>query len=181
MIPKPIKNMGQRGREFSTWAAMCVGYGVRTYVELGSWDGSSAVFMRKSGVEKVVTVDITNDIPGALMHTDVRWVHGDSHDVDTLHKVVDILGGYPDAVFIDADHEGDAPRKDFDLWWPVTQKLLGFHDIHELEGVRRVWDEVSKVNRSVEIISKDTKSWREFHHNSEIWGRIGVLFKEHEC
>lgn len=178
MIPIPTKNMGQRGREISTWAATCVGYGVRTYVELGSWDGSSAVFVRKAGVPKVVTVDISTIRPAATEHTDVHWISGSSYDVDILHKVIAYLGGYPDAVFIDADHEGDSPRKDFNLWWPVTQKLLAFHDIHELPGVKAVWDEASKVNRSVEIISRDEKSWREFHHNSEIWGRIGILFKE---
>ena len=146
-------NTGQRKPEFLSWASICLVSGATSYVELGT---GHAAYMREMGIPNVVTVDIDEPQYG-ITHADVKYLHGNSYDVGTLHRVVEALGGLPDIVFIDADHDGESPRRDFDLWYQVAQKLVGFHDIC-IPNVQRIWDEIAVHYPSVEIIGRDLAS-----------------------
>lgn len=170
---------GQREPEFLAWVAICLAHDVCSYVELGT---GHADYMHLAGIPSIVAVDINNQPFYGVKHDAVNYVRGDSHDVETLSQVLEILGGYPDVVFIDADHDGDAPRRDFDLWYPVARKLVGFHDIR-IPNVQRIWDEIAFRHPSVEIIGRDLASaqaWQGMGTSPDgriSGGGIGVLWK----
>jgi len=166
------RGSNQRIPEYNTWTSLCVGMGIQSYVELGvgsSWEH------HQQGI-KVVTVDVLqNGLPG------IDHVQGDSHDLETLHQVLELLGGPPDCVFIDADHSYDAVRHDFDMWYPAATKLIGFHDIM-MDGVNQFWNEVRRQLPSVEIISRDPASGEAWQRGSGTngdlnVGGIGAIFK----
>src|SRR4029077_7949978 len=135
---------GQREPEFLAWAALVRAYDCQSYVELGT---GHADYITKLGVPSVIAVDINND-EGRVNHNGVRYVRGDSHDPRTLDRVLHLLGDLPDVVFIDADHDNDAPRLDFELWYPVAQKLVGFHDILIPNIETRIWPQIALAHPS---------------------------------
>lgn len=166
------RGSNQRIPEYCSWVALCIGMGIKTYVELGvgsSWEHAQA------GI-KVVTVDVLpNGLPG------IHHIQNDSHSLETLHQVLEYLGGPPDCVFIDADHEYGAVYQDFDMWYPAATKLIGFHDIL-MHGVNQLWGEVKRQYPSVEIIARDPASGEQWQRGSGTngdlnVGGIGVLFK----
>jgi hypothetical protein len=170
--------MGQREPEFLAWVSICLTIGAKSYVELGT---GHSHYMRAAGIPSVVAVDINNPQYGVISE-DVNYVRGSSYDIDTFRRVIDILGGYPDVVFIDADHDGDAPRRDFELWYPVAQKLVGFHDIL-IPNITPLWNEVAFQYKSAEIIGRDLASaqaWQGMGTSPDgriSGGGIGVIFK----
>jgi hypothetical protein len=175
--------MGQRRPEYITWASLCVAMNIATYVELGS---GSAHYIKRAGAGRVISVDI-NNVDGGKLHNPHRedgvvYYRGNSHDPDILREIIDLLDGMPDAVFIDADHDGDAPRRDFELWWPNTRMLLGFHDI-QIPNVASLWREISLHIPSVKLIGCDRESavsWQGMGCPQDgvlSAGGIGVVFK----
>ena len=172
--------LGQRKPEFISWVSICLASGAQSYVELGT---GHAGYMRAAGIPNVVAVDINNPPFYGIADDRVNYVQGSSYDIDTLRRVTDILGGLPDIVFIDADHDGDAPQKDFELWYPVARLLVGFHDILIPNIAERIWPDIAFRHPSVEIIGRDLAS-------AQAWqgpgtspdgrisgGGIGVIFK----
>ena len=161
----------QRIPEYHAWTALCVGLGAKTYVELGA--GSSHE-QAEAGM-KVVTVDILPNGLGGIEH-----VQGSSHDLETLHKVLSILGDRPDIVFIDADHETEAVRMDFDMWYPAAKIAVGFHDV-AMASVSAFWEEVCKKYPSVQLMARDHESaikWQTHHQDGLLGvGAIGIIFK----
>jgi hypothetical protein len=182
MLPRlDPHEMSQRGYEYHTWISLCLAMGVEKYLELGSLAGdrktcNSAIFAKDSGIKKIVCVDI--DPKPVNLRGDILYVHSDSGHPDLPRKALDLLGGYPDAVFIDADHSENSVRHDFEMWWPKTRILLAFHDIIlRNAGVSTVWKEVSSSIKSVEVLCKDQLSKLD-PQDEGIWGGIGILFKE---
>ena len=170
MLNHPGSN--QRVPEYHAWTSLCIGLGAETYVELGC--GSSHE-QHKAGL-RVVTVDLLpNGLPG------IDHVQGNTHELETLHQVLTLLGGPPDIVFIDADHSYDGCKADFDVWYPAAAMAIGFHDILLGEGCDRFWREVSKQYPSVQIVGQDHESaakWQGGHNDGQInAGGIGVIFK----
>ena len=168
---------GQREPEFMAWAALLRAYDCKSYVELGT---GHADYMALMGM-KVVAVDINNP-DGHVNENGVQYVRGDSHDRHTLDRVLHLLGDLPDAVFIDADHDNDAPRLDFDLWYSTAQKLVGFHDIH-IPNVAAIWKEISFKFPSADITGRDIASaisWQGPGTSPDGFisgGGIGVVYK----
>jgi len=161
----------QRVPEFHAWASLVAGLGALSYVELGvgsAWDIPVAI---------AVTVDLLpNGLPG------IPHIRGNSHDLATLHAVLDYLHGPPDIVFIDADHTYEGCKADFDVWYPAARLAVGFHDIRLREGCDRFWDEISQQYPSVEIVGRDHASAMAWQHSHDGTGRlyaggIGVIFK----
>ena len=165
------RGSNQRIPEYHSWVSLCLGMNIQTYVELGcgsSWEQSQA------GI-KVVTVDVLPNGLGGIHH-----IQGDSHDLSSLHQVLDYLGGPPECVFIDADHSYDAVKHDFDMWYPAATRLIGFHDIL-MQGVNTFWHEVKRQYPSIELISRDeasAKKWQGSGAGGDLnVGGIGVIFK----
>jgi hypothetical protein len=169
----------QRIPEYHSWVCLCMGLGIRSYVELGC--GSSHSFL-SAGIpaDRIVTVDI---LPNGLVGTGIRHLQANSYDPNTRNRVLEMLGEYPDVVFIDADHEADAVRKDFATWYPFANIALGFHDIL-MPSVIPAWNEISLRYPSVQIIARDLASADKWQHGGTHpdghvnCGGIGVVFKE---
>jgi hypothetical protein len=161
---------------------LCMSMGVKSYVELGTGSG---FFLLDAGVPSVVCVDINNapDRHNSYEATGVHYLRGNSHDLQTLRDVLTILGGPPDAVFIDADHSYEAVRQDFDMWYPAAKMLIGFHDIL-IPDVARLWEEISLSITSAKVIGCDLLSARSWQGDGApadgrlTGGGIGVIFKE---
>jgi len=176
--------MGQRGPEYIAWASICLALGIHSYVELGS---GSAHYIRQAGIMRVASVDLNNfDVPmgmhNATRRDGVVYYQGNSHDPATLHRIKQLFSGPPDAVFIDADHDYAPVREDFELWWPATTKVMGFHDI-QIPSVARLWMEISINIPSVKLIGCDRASAASWQGEScpqdgvLSAGGIGVLIK----
>ena len=153
MLPTFMQgSCGQREPEFMAWAALLRAYECKSYVELGT---GHAEYIAKMGID-AVAVDINN--PDGLTNNGVRYVRGDSHDRRTLDRVLHLLGDLPDAVFIDADHNDESPRLDFELWYPAAQKLVGFHDILIPNIGERIWPPIALEHPSAKIVACDRAS-----------------------
>jgi hypothetical protein len=146
---------GQREPEFLAWVAILQAYNVQSYVELGT---GHSHYIAAMGVPSVVAVDINTPKDKFLFDKGVRYIHGNSYDPHCLEEVLAILKGYPDVVFIDADHDGDAPQRDFDLWYPYAIKLVGFHDILIPNIERNIWPQIALRHKSAKIIGCDLAS-----------------------
>lgn len=164
----------QRIPEYHAWSLLCLGLGAKSYVELGC--GSSHT-QRDAGIQNIVTVDLlANGIPG------IPHFRGDSHSLTTRDSVIEMLGGNPDIVFIDADHSAEAVAADFAIWYSVTKLAIGFHDIL-MPSVIPAWREISFNYPSIEIIARDLRSadeWQRGGHHPDgqvDCGGIGVVFK----
>ena len=104
-------------------------------------------------------------------------LRGDSHNIEILNKVKDILNGRNiDFLFIDADHTYEGVKKDFEMYSPLVKEggIIAFHDIapNGLEdftgGVPIFWKE----------LKNDNFNYREFISdiNQSGYG-IGIAFK----
>ena len=187
MIPTLVQSqIGQRLPEYRIWVALCMQMAIRSYVELGS---GAAHCVYQAGVPSVLSIDINNDF-GQGLHNPHRergitYLAGDSHSALTLRRALDVLGGPPECVFIDAGHAYDEVRADYELWSPVATRLVGFHDIH-IREVRRFWEEIclAAPHGSVEITGRDIASARSWQGPGTSpdgridGGGIGVIFKE---
>ena len=128
------------------YSDMILKYNNATFVELGTFNGRSAVFMaekiKESGKNiKFYTIDISwpDDIEKNLEPVKgyVTPIHGSSH---ILYKK------FPDEsidfLFIDADHSYEAVKKDLELWYPKVKHggVISGHDYTEPCGVKMAVD-----------------------------------------
>ena len=79
-------------------------------------------------------------------------IHGDTHDPRTLEALKRRLNGRPiNILFIDADHNYESVKKDFEIYNPLCDGIVAFHDIetarYQLDPeiqVWKFWDELKK-------------------------------------
>lgn len=172
--------MNQRSYEFPTFVALCQTLGVRSYVEVGTGGGGSTSYVWNTLRIPCVGIDVQPDRPKYLPGG-AHYLMADSRLVPTRERAIELLGAFPDAVFIDTDHTLETTKKEFEIWWPITQIVMGFHDICLTgTGVPEFWKEVRTKYRSLEIIARDdfsnTENPNDQHGNWE-WAGIGALLK----
>jgi len=69
-------------------------------------------------------------------------IQGNTHDPRTLEALKAKLGGKQiDILFIDASHLYDDVKKDFEIYSPLCNGIIAFHDINNgrYQGEREVW------------------------------------------
>lgn len=104
-------------------------------VELGLWrDGQKEFYEQLLGA-----YHIGIDYSKKRSKPDIQ---GDTHDSKTLETLKAKLRGKPITIlFIDATHTYEDVKKDFEMYSPLCDGIIAFHDTHH-EGVSRLWNEL---------------------------------------
>jgi hypothetical protein len=70
---------------------------------------------------------------------------GDCHDPAVVEKVKGWLDGRPiNLLFIDGDHRYEGVRQDYEIYAPMVEGIIAFHDLAGEPGVARFWDELQR-------------------------------------
>lgn len=118
-------------------------------IEVGVWQGGNAALLgtyfpkaRMIGVD--VLMPDSPEVPGlrkVVAEFGLELVQGNTNEPATAEIVRDMIGdeqaGY---CFIDAAHDYDSVKRDFEVWSPLATKV-GFHDVHN-PAVLRYWLEL---------------------------------------
>lgn len=158
----------------------------RSMLEIGTAGGGTLFLF--AGVSADDAVLISVDLPppaGYRRHREriyrafargrqqIHLVRADSHDSSTVAKVQEKLAGRPlDFLFIDGNHTGTSPERDYALYAPLVRHggIIAFHDIVPGEYAGRVpeyWQSL-KANVDADVT--------EFVQNPELENfGIGVL------
>ena len=122
------------------------------FVEVGVWRGGNAAILKTFFPKaRYIGVDIldvnspeVSDAPAlrtAVERFGLELVQGDTGSPDTVERVRQMIGEQrADYMFIDASHDYDSVKRDYQLWSPLAVRV-GFHDVHN-PMVYRFWQEV---------------------------------------
>lgn len=150
--------MKQKLDEFSRMLEIIEARGVRSTLEIGSFDGESARVFSKVTNGRVVMVDpfLHDSFPENMV-----LINGFSQSGATLEKVAE-YGPY-DFIFIDGDH--NRPLEDFDLYlqFLAPNGMMGIHDINPHSNiftfkVPAAWDYLKQRYKTIDIISSSDLS-----------------------
>ena len=149
----------------------------KTFVEIGSRHGGSfyllSQFCEKNA--KVISIDLPESHWGArdsqktlykvdnMLKTegfDSHIILGDSHKEETKEKLLEILDGNKiDLLFLDGDHRYEGVKLDWEMYSPLVENYVGFHDIDFVKtdknncDVRTLWQSLKKEYKYKEFIT----------------------------
>lgn len=111
-------------------------------VELGAWRNKQKKFYEQFLGADHISIDLHK-----RGNPDIK---GNTHDPETMKALKKKLDGrLIDILFIDAGHDYKSARRDFELYSPLCNSLIAFHDIecHRHSGrkdmeVWKLWDEL---------------------------------------
>jgi cephalosporin hydroxylase len=184
------KGAKQKTREFAGLLKLVRQQRPRIVLEIGTYKGGSLWAWCHIAAADALIVSI--DLPGgdfgggfpeaemerlqtyARRSQTLHLVRADSHSSDTLAKVRWLLNGRAvDFAFIDGDHTYEGVRRDFEMYGPLVQGLVAFHDTlpHDSASceVDRLWTELRPDYETVEFTDPADVKW------DGGWGGIGVL------
>jgi len=133
-------------------------YGIRNpiVVELGVRGGNQKKFYEQLLSAEHIGTDVSrrHSMPDIL---------GSNHDPETLRKLKEKLRGRPiDILFIDASHRYNGVKKDYEIYSPLCNGIVAFHDIETKRYSRQqgtqvwlYWDELKKASFSQEKIHEN--------------------------
>lgn len=137
-------------------------------VELGTIGNSQKIYYEELLGARHIGINISNKRgePNIL---------GNTHDEDTLGKLKSMLGSEPiNLLFIDACHNYQDVKQDYEMYGPLTKNIIAFHDIKlQREEVRLFWKEVGKIEKCNPKLS--IYRWNE---RQNITMGIGMILKE---
>jgi predicted O-methyltransferase YrrM len=184
----------QKLRELAPLIALLRRRAPRVVVEIGTAQGGTFYAWCRVAEPDAVLVSI--DLPGGPFGGDraapessalrgygrpgqqLHFIQDDSHDVKTLARVEEILGGREiDFLMIDGDHTYEGVRQDFEMYAPLVGRgsPIAFHDIlphpeDSLCEVDRFWNEIRGGYRHLELVDVPPGS------QGMQYGGIGVLY-----
>jgi predicted O-methyltransferase YrrM len=140
---------------------------------IGEYDGGSS-----AGLSFISSQIITLDISPQRFLTErfnsncyFTYIQGDSHHLESKHKVVQLLKRPLDYLFLDGDHKYWGAKQDFDMYSELVKKdgIIALHDIavhrvKEWSGVDCEWQELKQVYNTEEMIDSPSD-----------WGGIGIV------
>lgn len=137
-------------------------------VELGTAGNSQKKYYEELLGARHIGINISNS------HREPD-ILGNTHDEGTLGKLKSMLGNKPiNLLFIDACHNYQDVKRDYEMYAPLTKNIVAFHDIKlQREEVRLFWKEVGEIEKHNPKLSIYSYSKR---HNI-IMG-IGMILKE---
>lgn len=144
----------------------------RVIVEIGTYEGGTALIWSQLASEKVITCDINPPGPrGDLIQafpppdSGCRTVilTGDSHSAEFLKRVERELDGRKiDFLFIDGDHREAGVEADYRNYRPLVRKggIIAFHDIAETQSepgneVQHFWKRLKQEEPSTAEFIED--------------------------
>jgi len=170
------KELGQDPLEWRHYMAFVCDYfssrGIKkpVVVEIGIWNGLQRRFYEQLMGAEYIGIDNGNPFAPISIHdgSAVADIWGDSHDPATVEKLKVKLEGRPiDLLFIDGDHSYESVKLDWNLYEPLVEHIVAFHDIYGINpkdpaglGVYRFWDELvnAEKTRPIVIFKKDSSA-----------------------
>ena len=150
-------------------------YKIKNIVEIGSYMGGTLWAWNQVLPEaNVISIDLGSldniDLESQIRAKGIKakLLKADSQLESTREELLKLLDGPIDCLFIDADHDYDHPKREFDLYSYLIAPygFVAFHDIvpHPQHGIYKFYEELKTKYKTEEIIG------------SHGWGGIGVVF-----
>jgi len=142
-------------------------------VEIGVMHNAQKPFYEELMNAEHIGIDINpNCVPDIL---------GDSHRPETMQELHRMLYRRKiDLLFIDGNHSYESVKQDYDLYAPLTEHIIAFHDICATvnSDVRRFWQELSQANGYLAISINRCNADVSVPDNKFIDMGIGLIIKE---
>jgi len=142
-------------------------------VEIGIMHNAQKAFYEELLNAEHIGIDINpNCAPDIL---------GDSHKPQTMQELHRLLCRRKiDLLFIDGNHSYESVKQDYDLYAPLTEHIIAFHDICATvnSDVRRFWQELSQANGYLAISINRCNADVSVPDNKFIDMGIGLIIKE---
>ena len=137
--------------------------------EIGSADGGTLFLFSQLAADNALIVSMDIKYSPAKLSSFPKFatggkrvlcIEGDSHHVESKHRLQELLAGQPlDFLFIDGDHSYDGVANDFELYSPLVRPggLIAFHDIVP-DNLTTTGQRSSSYSGEVPRFWKDVKS-----------------------
>lgn len=128
--------------------------------EIGMWKGLSAeVWIKAFDPVALVTIEKDKQLDGTVIATHDRYHYlfeTDSNLESTRDKVKELLPEPIDFLFIDAGHNYNEARRDWELYSPLMSPtgIVAFHDVKYIQTncqVNVLWEQLKRKYYYVEI------------------------------
>jgi hypothetical protein len=137
-------------------------------VEIGIWNGLQRRFYEQLMGAEYIGIDNLKPFAPLTVKEPcaVPEIVGDSHNPATLELLRQRLAGRKiDLLFIDGDHSYASVKTDYELYEPLVQGLIAFHDIFgvgdpSVLGVYLFWNQLvsGEKNKPFVIFKKDSSA-----------------------
>ena len=112
------------------------------FIEIGVWKGGNAAILKTFFPDvRYIGVDVIAPETATVAEFGLEIVQGESGP-ETVDRVRAMIGDrQADFLFIDAAHDYDSVKRDYQVWSPLAARV-GFHDVHN-PMVYQFWQEVT--------------------------------------